>query len=87
MTGKPKERIEKSEQELENAYIAKVEHSMERFEMWSEKLVKLVRSRKSYLSEKDKTKLAEDYYKLALGISSSLRAKGQVTKESGYRLR
>ena len=87
MTGKPKERIEKSEQELENAYIAKVEHSMERFEMWSEKLVKLVRSRKSYLSEKDKTKLAEDYNKLALGISSSLRAKGQATKESGYRLR
>lgn len=86
MPRKAKDGKEKSAQELEKVYIEKIEHSMERVAMWSGKLVKLVKSKKGYLTDGDKTKLKNDYAELAEGILETMTAKGDQSP-SGYRLR
>lgn len=60
MSRKAKDGKVKSAQELETAYIEKVEHSMERVVMWSGKLAKLVSIKKGYLTDEDKQKLVKD---------------------------
>lgn len=88
MDRKPKDGKEKSVQKLETNFIAKVEHAMERFTMWSEKLVKLSGSRKGYMTDEDRSKLASDYRELAEGILASLEAKPTEGKaQGGYKLR
>jgi hypothetical protein len=86
MSRKPKDGKMKSGQELETAYIEKVEHSMERIGMWSQKLVKLSASRRGYLTDEDKAKILVDYDKLTTGILEDLRSK-DATGSLGYKLR
>lgn len=88
MPKKSKDGKEKSAQELETNFIEKVEHAMERTAMWAEKLVKLSASRKSYMTDEDRSKLASDYRELAEGILVALEAKPSDGKaKGGYRLR
>lgn len=86
MPRKAKDGKEKSAQELETAYIEKVNHSMERFIMWSGKLSKLVRSKKGYLTDSDKTKLLNNYAEAAEATLEAMKTKGSESA-SGYQLR
>jgi len=88
MPKKPKDGKEKTPQEKEQAFVAKVEHAMSRVADWSESLVKLSRNRKGYLGDQDREKLASDYRELSEGVlealSTPLTEKGEASK---YKLR
>jgi hypothetical protein len=86
MSRKAKDGKEKSAQELETAYITKVEHAMERFVMWSTKLAKLVSSKKGYLTDEDKQKLVSNYGEAAEAVLEAMKSR-EAKGETFYKLR
>ncbi len=86
MPRKAKDSKVKSAQELETAYIEKVEHSMERIVMWSQKLSKLVASKKGYLTDDDKQKLIKDYGEVAEATLEAMQSR-ETKSETFYKLR
>lgn len=87
MSRKSKDGKEKSPQEKETAFIEKVEHAMSRVADWSEKLVKLSRSRKGYMTDEDRTKLRLDYQSLAEGVLEALGTPISEKAKASYKLR
>jgi hypothetical protein len=87
MPRKPKDGKEKSPQEKETAFVEKVEHAMSRVADWSEKLVKLSRSRKGYMTDEDHTKLASDYRDLTNGVLEALETPLTEKAKASYKLR
>jgi predicted RNA-binding protein with RPS1 domain len=50
-----KQRVKRSPEELAEQYITKMEHCVQRLDMWYEKTLKGIKSRKHQLSEEQRT--------------------------------